>query len=103
MVDLLPFIGTGTVFIPWVGYLFLIGHYSLTIHLTLLYMFILVTRQILEPKILATSIGVTPLAALFTLFISIQIWGVLPGIIISPRSEERRVGKECRSMSGETQ
>ena len=84
LIDLLPFIGTGTVFIPWIGYLFLIGDYSLTIHLTLLYMLILITRQILEPKILATNIGVTPLAALFTLFISIQIWGVLPGIIISP-------------------
>lgn len=82
-VDLLPLIGTGIIFIPWIGYLFFSGDYSLTIGLTFIYMTIILVRQILEPKILSVNIGVSPLIALLTLFISIQWWGVT-GILITP-------------------
>lgn len=84
VVDLLPLIGTGIVFIPWIIFLFLNANYSLTIGLTILYMIVVVSRQILEPKILSTAIGINPLVALLILFISIQLWGPLPGIIIAP-------------------
>ena len=84
IVDLLPLIGAGIVFVPWIIYLFLSANYSLTISLSVLYMIIVITRQIIEPKIISASIGLKPLTALFTLFISIQIWGVLTGIIVSP-------------------
>ena len=82
-VDLLPLVGTGVIFIPWIGYLFFSGYYSLTIGLTFIYMAIIFLRQILEPKILSVNIGVSPLIALLTLFISIQWWGVT-GIFITP-------------------
>src|SRR5699024_6773123 len=73
-VDLLPIIGTGIIFIPWIGYLFFSGDYSLTIGLTFIYMAIILIRQILEPKILSVNVGVSPLIALLTLFISVQWW-----------------------------
>lgn len=82
-VDLLPLVGTGIIFIPWIGYLFFSGDYSLTIGLTIIYMVIIFVRQILEPKILSVNIGVSPLIALLTLFISIQWWGGT-GILITP-------------------
>src|SRR5699024_9675992 len=47
LVDLFPYIGTGIIFIPWAVYLFITGNYSLTIGLTLLYMFIIIVRQFL--------------------------------------------------------
>jgi sporulation integral membrane protein YtvI len=83
VIDLLPYIGTGIIFIPWAIYLFITGNYSLTIGLTLLYMFIVIARQFLEPKILSSSIGLNPLAVLLAIFISVQLWGVA-GIIIAP-------------------
>src|SRR5699024_5390579 len=83
LVDLFPYIGTGIIFIPWAVYLFITGNYSLTIGLTLLYMFIIIVRQFLEPKILSSNIGLHPLAVLIVLFISMQLWGV-SGIIIAP-------------------
>lgn len=82
-VDLLPYIGTGIVFIPWIVYSFITENYSLTIGLTALYMFIVILRQFLEPKILSSSIGMNPLAVLIAIFISIHFWGV-GGIIIAP-------------------
>ncbi|GAB3806742.1 sporulation integral membrane protein YtvI [Virgibacillus kimchii] len=83
LIDLLPYIGTGIIFIPWSLYLFITGNYSLTISLTLLYMFIVILRQFLEPKILSSSIGLNPLAVVIALYISIQLWGVA-GVIIAP-------------------
>lgn len=82
-VDLLPLIGTGIIFIPWIIYLFITANYSLTISLAVLYMLIVILRQLLEPKILSSHIGLNPLAALLALFAGIQLWGV-PGLIISP-------------------
>lgn len=82
-VDLLPYIGTGIIFIPWIIYLFIIGNYKLTISLAIVYMFITIVRQLLEPKILSVHVGLHPLAALFALFIGLQLWGVI-GLIIAP-------------------
>ncbi|MFD1362238.1 sporulation integral membrane protein YtvI [Lentibacillus salinarum] len=83
LADLLPFIGTGLIFIPWIVYLFLTADYSLTIGLAILYMIIVIQRQLLEPKLIANGIGLYPLVTLLALFIGIQIWGVL-GVLIGP-------------------
>jgi len=83
IVDLIPYIGIGIIFIPWIIYLFLTANYTLTIGLCILYMLITVARQVLEPKILSANIGVNPLAALIGMFLGIQLWGVL-GLILAP-------------------
>lgn len=81
--DMLPFVGTGIIFIPWIFFLFLTGNYSLTISITVLYMIVVIQRQLLEPKILSNGIGLNPLAALISLFIGLQLWGLL-GLFIGP-------------------
>lgn len=83
LVDIMPIIGTGLIFIPWLAYLFMTHDYLLTIGLALTYMIVVISRQIIEPKVLASSIGINPLLALIILFFSIQFWGV-SGILISP-------------------
>jgi predicted PurR-regulated permease PerM len=44
---------------------------------------ILVARQILEPKVLASSVGLDPLATLIALFIGLKLFGLV-GLIIGP-------------------
>lgn len=83
LLDLLPYIGTGVIFIPWIGYMFITADYSMTIQLSILYMLIIVVRQIVEPKLLSASIGLNPLATLITMFIGLNLWGVI-GLFISP-------------------
>ncbi|HET7658533.1 MAG TPA: sporulation integral membrane protein YtvI, partial [Bacillales bacterium] len=83
IVDLLPYMGTGVVFVPWILYLFFTGNYSLTIGLSILYAVVLIQRQIMEPKIISSSIGLDPLATLVALFVGIQLFGFL-GLIIGP-------------------
>lgn len=81
--DILPFIGTGVIFVPWIIYCFFTGNYSMTIELTILYMFVILSRQLLEPKIISSSIGINPLVGLITIFVSFKFWGVL-GILLAP-------------------
>lgn len=81
--ELLPLVGTGLIFIPWIIVLFITGSYALTIKLSILYTIIIIIRQILEPKLVASHIGIHPLVALAVLFIGIQLWGIA-GVIAAP-------------------
>ncbi|MBP1968874.1 sporulation integral membrane protein YtvI [Virgibacillus natechei] len=81
--DLLPYVGTGIIFIPWIIYLFITGDYGMTISLIILYMHIIIVRQVLEPKILSSSMGLSPIAVLIAVFIGLQLWGFL-GLVIAP-------------------
>lgn len=82
-VDLLPYLGTGLVFIPWIFYSFFSGQMGLTISLSILYGIVVVQRQIMEPKILADNIGVDPLATLVSLFVGYKLFGIF-GLMIGP-------------------
>ncbi|HET7578386.1 MAG TPA: sporulation integral membrane protein YtvI [Bacillales bacterium] len=83
VVDLLPYLGTGVVFIPWIIYLFFTGNFYLAIGLSILYAVVLIQRQIMEPKMISSSIGLDPLATLVALFVGIQLFGFI-GLIIGP-------------------
>ncbi|MCT8137399.1 sporulation integral membrane protein YtvI [Anaerobacillus sp. CMMVII] len=83
VVDLLPYLGTGLIFLPWIFYSFFSGQLPLTIGLSVLYGVVVIQRQIMEPKILSSSIGVDPLATLVSLFIGYKLFGFL-GLIIGP-------------------
>lgn len=82
-VDLLPYLGTGVVMVPWIIIVFLQGNVSLGIGLAILYGIILVARQLMEPKVLATSVGLDPLATLIAMVVGLNLFGVL-GLIIGP-------------------
>jgi sporulation integral membrane protein YtvI len=83
IVDLLPYLGTGAVFIPWIVYIIVTGNYGFAIGLSILYVVVLVQRQVMEPKILSSNIGLDPLATLVALFVGFKVLGVF-GLILGP-------------------
>lgn len=85
LVDLLPYLGVGTVMVPWLLYAYMTGDLRLGIGLSILYGVILVARQLIEPKVLASSVGLDPLPTLIAMFIGLKLFGVL-GLIIGPVS-----------------
>ncbi|WP_138495459.1 sporulation integral membrane protein YtvI [Paenibacillus pinistramenti] len=85
LVDLLPYLGVGTVMVPWILYHFAIGDLRLGIGLLILYGVITVARHLIEPKVLATSVGLDPLPTLVAMFVGLKLFGVL-GLIIGPVS-----------------
>ncbi|TGB04079.1 sporulation integral membrane protein YtvI [Halobacillus salinus] len=83
VVDVIPYIGTGVIFIPWALFEFFQGNFPLTIGLCILYMIVVLTRQVLEPKLLASHFGVHPVFLLMGLFLGFQLLGVY-GMVLSP-------------------
>ncbi|MDQ0220083.1 sporulation integral membrane protein YtvI [Peribacillus cavernae] len=83
LVDILPYLGTGTVFVPWIIFEAITGNTSLAIGLGVLYAVVIVQRQLMEPKVLSSSIGLDPLATLVALFVGFKLIGFL-GLIAGP-------------------
>ncbi|MGI6412263.1 MAG: sporulation integral membrane protein YtvI [Syntrophomonadaceae bacterium] len=83
LLDILPVLGPGLLFIPWILWQFIIGKTSLGIGLIVVYAVISVVRQSLEPKVVGHNIGLHPLATLVSLYIGLQIGG-FKGMIIVP-------------------
>lgn len=83
LVDILPYLGSGAVFVPWIIYEAIAGEISLAIGLGVLYIVVIVQRQIMEPKVLSSSIGLDPLATLISLFVGYKLIGFF-GLIAGP-------------------
>ncbi len=83
LADFLPYLGTGTVFIPWIVYCYFSGHYFMTIGLAILYAVVIIQRQVMEPKIISSNIGLNPLPTLVALFVGFKLFGFL-GLVLGP-------------------
>ncbi|MFD0588225.1 sporulation integral membrane protein YtvI [Paenibacillus sp. GCM10027627] len=81
--DVMPLLGVSTLFIPWIIYLFIVGKVSLAIWLSALLLVVILTRQILEPKITGDSLGVSAFTMLSFMIISLSLFGIA-GVILSP-------------------
>lgn len=69
--------------IPWAIISAVNGNLKLGIALFILYVIILVVRQILEPRIVSKNIGVHPIFTLIAMYTGFRISGLI-GLIIGP-------------------
>lgn len=83
IVDALPVFGVGAVLIPWGIIELLSGNYSRGFSMLLLYVIVIVIRQLIEPKIIGQQIGIHPLLTLFSMYLGLQLFGII-GMIIGP-------------------
>lgn len=83
LVDAVPMLGTGTVLIPWAIVEFLGGSSGTALGLLLIYGCALVTRTVLEPKLVGRHLGLDPLLTLLFLYLGYRFWG-LGGMILFP-------------------
>lgn len=85
IIDALPILGTGTVLIPWAIVSVVMGDYRFAACIFGLYLFILIVRQLIEPKIVGTQIGIYPLLTLIAMYAGTQfvgVWGLILGPIV---------------------
>ena len=75
--DVLPVLGTGGIMIPWMVIAALTGDYPLSLGLLIVYLFITVIRNIIEPKIVGSQIGLHPVVTLASMFVGVQLLGVI--------------------------
>ena len=83
VVAVLPVLGTGAVLVPWAIFAFLGGNTSTGVGLLILYGVTLVVRQIIEPKIIGSTLGLHPLMTLASVYIGLKLLG-FAGIFIGP-------------------
>lgn len=80
--DVLPFIGTGIVLIPLAIAQIFYGYYGKAVVCFILYFICAFLREFLEPKLIGSKIGVSPIAVLMSVYAGIQlfdIWGIIKG------------------------
>src|SRR5699024_1769717 len=78
--EILPYFGSGTILIPWFLYLFFTGDISMGIGLAVVYGVTVAVRQMLEPKILSSSMNLNALAVLISLCARLDLFGVFAGL-----------------------
>lgn len=83
LLDILPVIGVGTVLIPWVIVLFALGQVKKAIILLVVCIIVMIGRQILEPHIVGSQLGVHPLLTLVAVFAGYKLFGLL-GFVVGP-------------------
>lgn len=81
--DLLPIVGTGILFVPWIIGLFLMKAVSDAIKLLVIWVLAIVIRQMLEPRIMSKSIGLHPLPTLISMYVGLKLLGGI-GLVIGP-------------------
>jgi len=83
LVDAIPVLGTGTVLIPWSLVCFLQGHHPQAIGLLAIYAVALLSRTVLEPRLVGKQLGLDPLITLAALYAGYRLWGI-GGMLLSP-------------------
>ena len=80
----LPFFGTGTALIPWAVYKFFVMDIKIAIALLIIYGITQLVRQIIQPKLVGDSIGLSPLLTLILLYVGYRVGSLLGMILAVP-------------------
>ncbi len=83
LIDFIPILGSILVLSPWFIYEFITGDIVLGTQLAVLALILLVIRRTVEPKVMGSHIGLSPLATLVAMYIGLQLFGFL-GFFIGP-------------------
>ncbi|MBQ7895783.1 MAG: sporulation integral membrane protein YtvI [Oscillospiraceae bacterium] len=73
--DILPVLGTGGIMIPWVVLTAVRGNFGLALGLLILYIVITVIRNIIEPKIVGSQLGLHPVVTLASMYAGVRLFG----------------------------
>lgn len=83
VVDIIPVLGTGTILIPWALWSLFTGDVGLGIGLLVVYAIISVIRQVIEPKLVASQLGLPPFVTIMAMYIGSQLFGFV-GLFLLP-------------------
>jgi len=83
LIDFIPILGSIIVLTPWFIYEYITGDIVQGTQLAVLALVLLIIRRTVEPKVMGTQIGLSPLATLIAMFIGLQLIGFL-GFFVGP-------------------
>lgn len=83
LLDALPILGTGTVYVPMIIWQVVKGNPITALYIGIVYGVVITVRQLMEPKVLSTQIGIHPLTTLISMYVGFRLVGVI-GLIMGP-------------------
>ncbi|WP_290588553.1 sporulation integral membrane protein YtvI [Alicyclobacillus sp.] len=83
LTGLVPVVGSAIMTVPWMIGALLIGDVALALKVLVIQLGISLIRHLVEPKILAESVGLDTLSTLFALYVGMKLMGVL-GLFLGP-------------------
>ncbi|MHB8126481.1 MAG: sporulation integral membrane protein YtvI [Desulfitobacteriaceae bacterium] len=83
LMDLIPVVGTGILYVPWIIGLLVFSSVSEGVKLLVMWLVLVIVRQFLEPRIMSKSIGLHPLPTLISMYVGLQLLGGV-GLILGP-------------------
>jgi sporulation integral membrane protein YtvI len=83
VIDFIPIIGSIVILGPWALFHLLAGNLTIGTQLAVLAAILLIIRRTVEPKVMGTHIGLSPLATLIAMYLGLKLLGVL-GFIVGP-------------------
>jgi sporulation integral membrane protein YtvI len=75
--DILPVVGSGLVLLPWTIVTLVSGDIARGIGLAVLYVIVVVVRQVIEPKIIGDRVGLHPLVTLLCMVLGTYLFGAI--------------------------
>ncbi len=81
LIDMLPLVGSGLIMIPWAIIKVLGGEGTVALWLIVIYLVLIIARQILEPIIVGKSIGLKPLWTFLSTMAGIILLGPVGAIV----------------------
>ncbi|WP_297671206.1 AI-2E family transporter, partial [Thomasclavelia sp.] len=73
--DFLPLLGIDMIMIPWIVICAFTNKISLALGLLVIYLVIVITKNILEPKLIAKGLGISPLVSLIGMYLGMKVLG----------------------------
>ncbi len=83
IIDVIPILGSIAILGPWAIYHFITGDMILATKLTILAIILLIIRRAVEPKLMGSEMGISPLAILIAMFVGAKLFGFL-GFLLGP-------------------
>ncbi|MGG0645245.1 sporulation integral membrane protein YtvI [Sporosarcina gallistercoris] len=83
IIDVIPILGSIIILAPWSLYEYVSGDVAMGTKLAILAAVLLIIRRTVEPKVMGSQIGLSPLPTLIGMFIGLKLFGVL-GFFIGP-------------------
>lgn len=83
--DLMPILGTGGILLPWSVIAMVMGNFHVGLGVLILYVVITAVRNMVEPRIVGTQIGLHPLATMVAMILGLRLMGLI-GMLLFPIS-----------------
>ncbi len=83
IIDFIPIIGSIVIMAPWSVYYYITGDIHTGTQLAVLGAILLIIRRTVEPKVMGTQMGLSPLLTLITMYIGLQLVGFI-GLLVGP-------------------